>query len=305
MIANSAGGTGLFKDQAACPFRAFAHVRLASEALEAPRPGLDPRERAVAAIGVAPEAIIRVANAEMVRAIRVMTVERGVDPREMALVAFGGAGGLHAAGIAEELGMKRVLCPRASGVLAALGLVVSERRRDVQRSVLSTDLAVGPRIAQELAEQALLPDAQIRIAYDMRYRGQAFELTVAEPRAEAFAAAHEQAYGFRDDDADIELVTVRVTAAQQPSTTLEAPVPPRAVEGPQQPSTTLGVPVPPRVDEGSRETIYGATRVLSGDPPPGLTASGPTVFALREATLVVPPGWAAEVLESSTIRMTR
>ena len=90
--------------------------------------GLDERETA--------EGIIRVANAEMVRALRVMTVERGVDPRSLALMAFGGAGGLHAAAIAEELGITKILCPRASGVLAALGLVVSERRRDAQRSVL-------------------------------------------------------------------------------------------------------------------------------------------------------------------------
>ena len=90
--------------------------------------GLDQRETA--------EGIIRVANAEMVRALRVMTVERGVDPRKLALMAFGGAGGLHAAAIAEELGITKILCPRASGVLAALGLVVSERRRDAQRSVL-------------------------------------------------------------------------------------------------------------------------------------------------------------------------
>src|SRR4029077_20624785 len=74
------------------------------------------------------EGIIRVANAEMIRALRVMTVERGVDPRGLALMAFGGAGGLHAAAIAEELGITKILCPRASGVLAALGLVVSERR---------------------------------------------------------------------------------------------------------------------------------------------------------------------------------
>src|SRR5215208_5247048 len=82
------------------------------------------------------EGIRRVANAEMVRALRVMTVERGVDPRGLALLAFGGAGPLHAAAIAEELGMTRILCPRASGVLAALGLVVSDCRRDAQRSVL-------------------------------------------------------------------------------------------------------------------------------------------------------------------------
>ena len=93
-----------------------------------PQLGLELRECAAG--------IVRVANAEMVRALRVMTVERGVDPREFALLAFGGAGPLHAAAIAEELGMTRILCPRASGVLAALGLVVSDRRRDAQRSVL-------------------------------------------------------------------------------------------------------------------------------------------------------------------------
>ena len=112
-----AGGIAL--DRAA----ASAAVRALGEALD-----LDERETA--------EGIVRVANAEMIRALRVMTVERGVDPRELALMAFGGAGGLHAAAIAEELGITRILCPRASGVLAALGLVVSERRRDAQRSVL-------------------------------------------------------------------------------------------------------------------------------------------------------------------------
>ena len=107
--------------------------------------GLDERETA--------EGIIRVANAEMVRALRVMTVERGVDPRNLALMAFGGAGGLHAAAIAEELGISKILCPRASGVLAALGLVVSERRRDAQRSVLlkAADLKDEP---DELAQRA-------------------------------------------------------------------------------------------------------------------------------------------------------
>src|SRR6202042_3992766 len=82
------------------------------------------------------EGIVRVANAEMLRALRVVTVQRGIDPRRYALLCFGGAGGLHAAAIAAELGITEIVCPRASGVLAALGLVVSPRRRDVQRSVL-------------------------------------------------------------------------------------------------------------------------------------------------------------------------
>ncbi len=109
--------------------------------------GLEPQECA--------EGIRRVANAEMVRALRVMTVERGVDPRELALLAFGGAGGLHAADIADELGMTRILCPRASGVLAALGLVVSERRRDAQRSVLLA--------GDELTDEALARESAIAL----------------------------------------------------------------------------------------------------------------------------------------------
>jgi N-methylhydantoinase A len=126
---------------------------------------------ALAGLGLedAAAGVIAVANAEMVRALRVMTVERGVDPRGMALVAFGGAGPLHAAAMADELGMTRVLCPRASGVLAALGLVVSERRRDVQRSLLTTGL--DPDIS-ELAERARAelgePEARIRAVADLR-----------------------------------------------------------------------------------------------------------------------------------------
>ena len=84
----------------------------------------------------------------MIRALRVVTVQRGIDPRRYALMAFGGAGPLHAAQIADELGIDTILCPRASGVLAALGLVVSPRRRDVQRSVLwSGDALTAEAIA--------------------------------------------------------------------------------------------------------------------------------------------------------------
>src|SRR3954452_12635126 len=146
----------------------------------------------------------------MVRALRVMTVERGVDPRELALLCFGGAGGLHAADIAEELGMTRILCPRASGVLAALGLVVSDRRRDVQRSVLLagdelTDEALREetgQLAERAREQIGNADAEIRLTAELRYKGQAFELAVgmgsppapAEELRERFHNAHEEAY---------------------------------------------------------------------------------------------------------------
>ena len=94
------------------------------------------------------EGIVRVANQEMIRALRVVTVERGVDPRDYALLPFGGAGPMHAVAIAEELEIDRVLCPRAGGVLSALGLCASERRRDTARTVmLSGEELTSERVA--------------------------------------------------------------------------------------------------------------------------------------------------------------
>jgi N-methylhydantoinase A/oxoprolinase/acetone carboxylase beta subunit len=160
--------------------------------------------------------IVRVANAEMVRALRVMTVERGLDPRTFTLLAFGGAGPLHAAEMADELGITRILIPPASGVLSALGLAAADRRTQVQRTLMLrgdalTDAALGDAI------EALHPGGErAEVACDMRYRGQAHELTVRDVRSAdqlraAFAELHEERYGYRDEASDIELVTLRVT----------------------------------------------------------------------------------------------
>jgi N-methylhydantoinase A len=248
--------------------------------------GLDERETA--------EGIIRVANAEMVRALRVMTVERGVDPRNLALMAFGGAGGLHAAAIADELGIRKILCPRASGVLAALGLVISERRRDAQRSVLlkPADLRREP---DELAHRARAelgdPDADVKLVAELRYRGQAFELSVplSDHLEEDFHRAHERAYGYRDPEAEVELVTLRATAT---------------TPGPDIDPTAVGAAAE-GAERSRRDTIYGDTEIIRGEPAPGETIEGPAVVELREATLAVPPGWAGEVLESGTIRIEK
>src|SRR5439155_13891442 len=169
------------------------------------------------------EGIVRVANQEMVRALRVVTVERGVDPRGFALMPFGGAGPMHAAALAEELGMERILCPRASGVLSALGLIASDRRRDTARTVLLAGAALtAERVAAEVGElresiEAGLEEAKPEVTYELRYRGQAFELGVPGPPrpdpadlAERFAAEHERRYGYRDPDAEIELVNIRL-----------------------------------------------------------------------------------------------
>jgi N-methylhydantoinase A len=254
------------------------------------------------------EGIIRIANAEMVRALRVVTVQRGIDPRGYALLAFGGAGGLHAAQIADELGIETILCPRASGVLAALGLVVSERRRDVQRSVfLSGEEMTAEAIAgsvNELGEQARKalgdPDADLHPTYELRYQGQSFELpiqggTEASPQElhEAFEAEHEDRYGYRDSEQAIELVTIRVTATSGGAevTLAEAATQDTGVERGTRKATLAG-------DEVELEVLRGAL-------PPGTEIEGPAVAELPESTLLVPPGWAGAVDDTGTIKLER
>ncbi|MGZ6672485.1 MAG: hydantoinase/oxoprolinase family protein [Solirubrobacteraceae bacterium] len=211
------------------------------------------------------EGIVRVANAEMIRALRVMTVERGIDPRRFALLAFGGAGPLHAAAIAEELGMTKILVPRASGVLSALGLAAADRRADAQRTVLGHDDAGVDALRDEVGA-ALGGEPEIEVAWDLRYHGQSHELTVRgaerDELRERFEALHEERYGHRDPDGDVELVTVRVTGR----------LPAAAVD-------------------------FGA--------PAGEEVEGPTVVALPEATLVVPEGWSGTTDDTGTLVLER
>ncbi len=156
------------------------------------------REAAARALGdLDPADVVRVVDAEMLRALRVVSVERGRDPRDCVLVAFGGAGPLHACALAEELGIRTVLVPEAAGVLSALGLAVADERRDAVRTVLAP-----------LEEAGELPDEG---EADLRYRGQSFELSVplGERLAERFHGAHEERYGYADRDRPIELVAIR------------------------------------------------------------------------------------------------
>ena len=251
----------------------------------------------------AAEGIVRVANQEMVRALRVVTVERGVDPRGFALLPFGGAGPMHAAAIAAELGIERILCPRAGGVLSALGLCASDRRRDTTRTVMLGEAEMtAERIAAEVEDLIAglgggSDGAEPETVYEMRYAGQAFELPVpgtAHPDpadlAERFAAAHEERYGHRDPDGEVVLVHVRLAMVSP---------------GPQPRLAAAGAGA---LEEGIREVRFGgewvAAAVLRGEPPAGLRANGPAVFELPEATFVLPPGWSAEVDEAGTIRAT-
>jgi N-methylhydantoinase A len=192
------------------------------------------RDAAAAALdGIDPAAVVDVVNAEMLRALRVVSVERGHDPREFALVAFGGAGPLHACALAEELGMEAVLVPAAAGVLSALGLAAGDERRDRVVSHV--------RPLDDVEE--LPPDGEA----DLRYRGQSFELAVplGDGLAERFHQAHEERYGYADRGREIEIVAVR-TAEVTPGPELQLPGgEPRRASGPalvELDGSTLWIP---------------------------------------------------------------
>jgi N-methylhydantoinase A len=278
---------------------------------------LDPLETAAG--------IVRVANQEMVRALRVVTVERGVDPRRFALLPFGGAGPMHAAAIAEELGIDRLVCPRAGGVLSAFGLCASDRRRDTARTVMLSgaeltaeriaaavnDLRAtashnhdvdGPKTADierfSAHQHGVLDGARAEVVYGMRYAGQAFELPIpGDPAPDPtdliarFESAHEARYGHRDPDGAVVLVDIRLALI---------------VDGPE--------PRPAAASDGALEESTRKVRfadewietpVLRGEPESGRTAEGPVIFELPEATLVLPPSWSATVDEFGSINAKR
>lgn len=164
---------------------------------------------------------IAIANAAMAQAVRRVSVERGVDPRGFALCAFGGAGALHAAALAEELGMRSVVVPARAGIFSAVGLLMGAEVAERSRTVLGSDDDAMDRHARALADQtrALLRDTeqQTSLTLDLRYRGQSFELGVpftpgdAAAARQAFALAHERRFGFALD-APVEPVTLHARA---------------------------------------------------------------------------------------------
>jgi N-methylhydantoinase A len=251
------------------------------------------------------EGIVRVAEREMLAALRLLTVERGIDPRGFVLLPFGGAGPLHAAAMAQELGIARILCPSASGVLSALGLAAAPPRRDASRSVLLSGSELEPaRLRRERDElvgraAAALGEAprRVRVRHELRYRGQSFELAVDHEEAdpdqlrEAFACAHEQRYGYREQDGQVELVTLRASVwGAEPELALR----PAAAATPQRSRAQV-------VFAG--ESV--ATTVLRGALCPGERLCGPALCALPESSLLIPPGWAGRVDERGSCHLER
>jgi len=260
---------------------------LAEKALEALGEEVDMGSEAVA-LGV-----VQVANTEMVRALRVISVERGLDPREFALLAFGGAGGMHACSLAEELGMKTVLVPKAGGVLSALGLAISDLRRDYVRPYL---VALEDVKEEEFEEKFKdmensaaqgLEDPEYTRRADLRYQGQSFELTVEADALEKLEAhfhdAHEQRYGYRMDDEPVELVNVRLIATvpvQKP----EPEEPPAEGEAESERREANF--------DGEWQEIPVLDREKMGK---GSEVEGPAIVEFRESTCVVRPGWRGAV----------
>ena len=268
---------------------------LAADALSrvGARLGLDARE---AALGV-----VRVADTEMVRALRLISVERGLDPRDFALVAFGGAGGLHACALAEELGCVTVLVPRAAGVLSALGLAISEVRHDHVRPFTSRrDDELEPAFVEaESAALTALPDAELLRQADLRYAGQSFELDRARPHPPRAGGGLRRGprTSLRSPDRRRADRDRQPAAGRDPSGVVPDL---RGAERPGDPGATAGTR---RVllDVGEVEvTVHD--RTLMG---PGSTVTGPAVVEMPEATCLVRPGWAGRVDEIGTLVLRR
>ncbi len=266
--------------------------------------------------------IRRVANAEMVKALRVISVERGHDPRRFVLVAFGGAGPMHGADLATELGIEHVLLPDSCGVLSALGMVVGDQRRDWVRTVYKPGVwdddflreafagleaeagVVGKGAGDEGAPEAKgfagnegadRPGGMKIIRHaDLRYRGQSHELTVElggsfsrDDLSAAFESKHERLYGYGAAGEQVELVNIRLTAL----TPLERP----------ELGTVAGESGASTARQAFFDGSWVEARIWQRTGMGTEIVRGPAVIEEDEATTVVPPGWSARLDEAGNL----
>jgi N-methylhydantoinase A len=283
------------------------------------------------------EGIVRVAEAAMLGALRVMSVERGVDPRGLALMPFGGAGPLHAAALARQLGIERVLCPRASGVLCALGLAAAAPRRDAARTLMLGCAGGRPLSARRLSDERdalvaqasaalTIAPARVRVRHELRYRGQSFELAVEEeldPGKLAGAGAGAESSGsdrgepdrWRRDRRELDPDELRAAFARahelrygyrDDAAEVELVNMRASVWGPSPSLRPRGLRAPAPIAEARPIVFDGKAldaTVLRGELPPGTRVRGPALCALPDATLLVPPGWSGEVDAQGTIHL--
>ncbi|MEJ5255498.1 MAG: hydantoinase/oxoprolinase family protein [Acidimicrobiales bacterium] len=233
--------------------------------LDAPFPGLgtlevDLARRALDRAGVDADGVLAVVNANMVQALRKVSVERGVDPRGLALVAFGGAGPLHACDLADALGMRCVIVPARAGVLSAAGILCAPEQRDLVRSWPTPTDHEGLAAAREALAAAACAalgggdgDVEVETWLDCRYEGQSHELRVAS--VESFHDEHRRHNGYDRPGHPVEVIAARATARRQPPVTLAdlPPVERARVTGPvvvAEPDCTIWVPAGWRAEPG-------------------------------------------------------
>lgn len=250
------------------------------------------------------QGIVEVANAVMEKAIRVISVERGYDPRDYTLVAFGGAGALHACELAAGLEIPRVLVPVFPGALSALGILRADVTKDLSRTLrLPVQKSRGATPALNRAFGGLEADGhrqmsaegfsggsvKISRSLDMRYAGQSYELNVpfAGDFVAAFHRAHERRYGYCDRSRSCEVVNVRARfTAQTPKFNL-----PRVkVAGPNPVAALAGSSPVLFAGRRMRAAIYDRVRLLAGN-----RIAGPAIVTEYSATTLVPPGWSGRV----------
>ncbi len=288
--------------------------QLADKALETLGSELGLDQKAMA------QGILDVVNAKMAQAIRTLTVEKGIEPADFALVAFGGAGAMHAAFLAEELGIDTMIVPRFPGAFSAWGMLETQLRRDAARGfpialadadlvALSTIFAdLGVEVSEQIQSEGVGEDAvELRYAIDARYIGQEYTLTVPVADAAAvatdgwpdavkasFDALHQSRFGHSNAEAPIEFVIARVTALGDLG---------RAEPKP------LAVPqaeTDPIVQSVSFDGVDHDTPILARESmAPGATLDGPAVIAEATATTVIPPGWTLEVDQYGSIFASR
>jgi N-methylhydantoinase A/oxoprolinase/acetone carboxylase beta subunit len=257
------------------------------------------------------EGVVRIANANMEAAIRVVSVRRGYDPRDFALLAFGGAGGLHACDIADSLDITTVLVPEHSGVLSALGMLLADVTKDYSLTILKATAAVredelrtrfGPLMARALSdlltEGFAERDIVIECALDMRYKGQAYEITLpfASGYETEFSRRHQQLYGYANTARATEIVQLRVKAIGRtnkpalPSAEIEL----RALP---QPSSVR------RAHFGRRaiETPVYHRELLSS----GMQGQGPALVVSGQSTTLIPPHYHFAIDGVGTLIATR
>lgn len=265
-------------------------------------------------------AVIDVVNHAMAEVLKIVSVQRGHDPRDFVLAAFGGAGPLHATALADELGIAEIVCPPIPGAFSALGLIGTDLKRDYVRTLYTTTATADPAVVEAafvaleregvaMLERAGVTPAQRRFerSVDARYARQSYELVVPVPPrafdaaaldeiAEGFHDRHRSTYGHDNRSEPVQIVSLRVAAI--------GAIPPLMIRDKPPPSARDAIkarrPVWFRESGALEATIYDRSRL-----PVDWHASGPVVIESLESTILVPPGWQAKMNQDGFVLLTR